>query len=72
MSIIWTVGSATYASFMLFSTLGTATSICVSSGVLVAGATCNIPPDHDDGCDSPEPDLSIPHHLPEMDTDSPR
>ncbi|KAL9982066.1 hypothetical protein ACROYT_G010856 [Oculina patagonica] len=50
---------------------GAAASICVSSSGL-AGAACNIPPDHDDGCGSPEPDLSAPHHLPEMDTDVPR
>ena len=34
--------------------------------------SCAMTPDHDDGCGSPEPDLSAPHHLPEMDTDSPR
>ena len=43
-----------------------------STGLQVAGANCNLPPDHDDGCGSPEPDLSVPHHLPEMDTDIPR
>lgn len=42
------------------------------AGLQVLGATCHIPPDHDDGCGSPEPDLSVPHHLPEMDTDIPR
>ena len=52
--------------------LGSAASICVNSGLSVAGTTCNIPPDHDDMCGRPEPDLSVPHHLPEMDTDIPR
>ena len=52
--------------------VGSAASICVNPGLQVAGATCNIAPDHDDGCGSPEPDLSVPHHLPEMDTDIPR
>lgn len=52
--------------------LGSAASVCVNSGLQVPGATWNISPDHDDGCGSPEPDLSVPHHLPEMDTDIPR
>lgn len=53
---------------------GTVASICVSSGVPISAVACTIPhpPDHDDGCGNPEPDLSVPHHLPEMDTDSPR
>lgn len=38
----------------------------------VSGAACSIPPDHDVGRGSPEPDLGAPHHLPEMDTDTPR
>lgn len=37
-----------------------------------SGAACSMPPDHDVGRGSPEPDLSAPHHLPEMDTDTPR
>lgn len=37
-----------------------------------SGAACNMAPDHDVGCGSPEPDRSVPHHLPEMDTDVPR
>lgn len=53
---------------------GTVASICVSSGVPISAAACTIPhpSDRDDGCGNPEPDLSIPHHLPEMDTDNPR
>jgi len=38
----------------------------------VSSAASSIPPDHDSGRGSPEPDLSVPHHLPEMDTDAPR
>ena len=37
-----------------------------------SGAACSMPPDHDVGRGSPEPDLSAPHHLPEMDTDTAR
>lgn len=41
--------------------------------MLLGGVTaCSMAPDHDVGCVSPEPDISVPHHLPEMDTDTPR
>lgn len=41
--------------------------------MLAGGVTaCIMAPDHDVGCVSPEPDISVPHHLPEMDTDTPR
>lgn len=36
------------------------------------GAACSTAPDHDVGRGSPELDLSAPHHLPEMDTETPR
>ena len=69
-ALAWSAGSDGYIVNIFVVIIGSAAN--VNSGLSVTGATCNIPPDHDDGCGSPEPDLSVPHHLPEMDTDIPR
>ena len=70
----WSAGTDMEVNSMVLLQISSSLSLgsTAGAGLQVAGASCNIPPDHDDGCGSPEPDLSAPHHLPEMDTDIPR